>query len=60
MKVPLYASAIILLAAGAQAALPGNAAEGKRLHDVYCTGCHDSAVYTRKDHAVRSLGVLRE
>jgi mono/diheme cytochrome c family protein len=50
----------ILLTLSAQAAeLPGDAAEGRRLHDANCTGCHDSAVYTRKDHAVRSLDGLK-
>ena len=61
MKVTLYASAMMLLtAASAQAPLPGDGAEGKRLHDAYCMGCHDTAVYTRKDHAVRSLDALKE
>jgi cytochrome c5 len=28
------------------AALPGDGAEGKRLHDANCMGCHDTALYT--------------
>ncbi len=49
------------LATGVQAAaLPGNAAEGKRLHDANCTGCHDSGVYTQKERTIRSLGELRQ
>jgi len=50
----------LLLAAGTQAALQGDAAQGKRLHDTHCMGCHDAAVYTRKDRVVRSLDELRE
>ena len=42
------------------ASLPGDAAEGKRLHDASCTGCHDTAVYTRKNHIVRSLEGLKQ
>ncbi len=38
--------------------MPGDGAEGKRLHDASCTACHDSSVYTRKDHKVRSLDAL--
>lgn len=61
MKIGLHSSVVmLLLTASAQAALPGDGAEGKRLHDAYCTGCHDTAVYTRKDHAVRSLDALKE
>lgn len=49
----------ILLPLGAHAALPGDAAEGQRLHDASCAGCHDSGVYTRKDRSVRSLDALK-
>jgi cytochrome c553 len=42
------------------AALPGDAAEGKRLHDASCTGCHDTVVYTRKNHSVPSLEGLKQ
>jgi len=52
---------LLLLAIDAPAAaLPGDAAEGKRLHDASCTGCHDTAVYTRKNHTVRSLEGLKQ
>jgi hypothetical protein len=42
------------------AELPGDIAEGKRLHDANCKGCHDTSVYTRKDRQVGSLGTLKE
>jgi hypothetical protein len=61
VKAILCIPAMILLTASAQAAvLPGDAAEGKRLHDANCSGCHDTAVYTRKDHTVRSLDGLKQ
>lgn len=44
----------------AHAALPGNAAEGKKLHDAHCTGCHDTSVYTRKDRQVKTLDALKD
>jgi hypothetical protein len=62
-RVPYAASALVLaiaLAPGARAALPGNGAEGKRLHDANCTGCHNTEVYTRKDRSVRSLDGLKQ
>ncbi len=60
MNATLYVPLVLLVTATAHAALPGDGAEGKRLHDAYCTGCHDAAVYTRKDHVVRSLAGLKE
>ena len=42
------------------AALPGDSADGKRLHDANCMGCHDTGIYTRKDQLVRSLDALKE
>jgi len=59
MKVMLLVPVLIFLAVSAHAAVPGDGAEGKRLHDANCTGCHDSSVYTRKDHRVRSLEGLK-
>lgn len=48
------------IASGALAALPGDSAEGKRLHDSNCTGCHDSSVYTRQTRTVRSVDALKQ
>jgi hypothetical protein len=42
------------------ATLPGDSADGKRLHDANCTGCHDTAIYTRKDRIVGSLDALKK
>ena len=60
MKCILYASLMILLTPIAHAALPGDSADGKRLHDANCMACHDTAVYTRKDRFVRSLDALKQ
>jgi hypothetical protein len=40
--------------------MPGDSADGKRLHDANCIGCHDTSIYTRKDHLIRSLDALKE
>lgn len=42
------------------AALPGDIAHGKRLHEANCMACHDTNVYTRNDRVVRSLDALKE
>ena len=59
MKSILGVSALMLLIASAYAAeLPGASADGKRLHDANCMGCHDTGIYTRKDRLIRSLDAL--
>ena len=61
MKSILCVSLLILLMPSAHAAeLPGDSAEGKRLHDANCMGCHDSGIYTRKDRIVQSLDALKK
>ena len=60
MKLILSVPVMMFLAASAHAALPGDGAEGKRLHDANCTACHDTSVYSRKDHKVRSLDDLKQ
>jgi hypothetical protein len=49
---------ILLMTSSYAAELPGNRADGKRLHDANCMGCHDTAIYSRKDRLVRSLDAL--
>ena len=60
MKVILSVPVILCLAVSAHAAVPGDGAEGKRLHDSNCVSCHDVSVYTRQDHKVRSLDGLKQ
>ncbi|MEO8009276.1 MAG: hypothetical protein ABI728_12260 [Betaproteobacteria bacterium] len=60
MKIVLTISVTLFLAVSAHAAVPGDAAAGKRLLDANCTGCHDTAVYSRKDHKVRSIEGLKQ
>ena len=52
---------MILLTPSAYAAeLPGDSADGKRLHDANCLGCHDTGIYTRKDRLIGSLDALQK
>jgi cytochrome c553 len=61
MKSILWVVILILLLPVAYAAeLPGNSADGRHLHDANCMGCHDTSVYTRTDHLVRSLDALKK
>ena len=61
MQTILRASLLMLLAPSAYAAeLPGDSADGKRLHDANCMGCHDTGIYTRKDRLVGSLDALQK
>jgi hypothetical protein len=59
-KSLLIAALCGLLASAAIAALPGNSAEGKRLLETRCTGCHDASVYSRPKRSVRSLDALKQ
>jgi hypothetical protein len=61
MKRILCVSLMILLTPSAYAAaLPGDSADGKRLIDANCMRCHDTSVYSRKDHKIRSLDALKK
>lgn len=58
MRRGLLVALAPLLIPLAYAAVPGDGAAGQRLHQANCTGCHDSSVYTRPNHKVRSLDAL--
>ena len=61
MKSILCVTLLILMMPGAYAAeLPGDSVDGKRLHDSNCMGCHNTGIYTRKDHSVQSLDALKK
>ena len=56
MKTTAVFLILTLTAGTVQAALlPGDAAQGKTLHDKQCTSCHTSSVYTRANHNVKSV-----
>ena len=66
-KLPALAGNCLIAAALAwpvfnalAAAVPGDSAEGKRLYDASCTGCHDTGVFTRKTRSVQSLDALKQ
>ena len=59
MKVIPSVPVMMFLALSAHAAVPGDGAEGERLHDANCASCHDVSVYIRQDHKVRSLDALK-
>jgi len=60
-RIILCASLLILLMPSAYAAsLPGDSADGKRLYDANCMGCHDTSVFERKDRVVQSLDALKK
>ena len=62
MKGILWVSLLILLmpSVACAAALPGDSADGKRLHDANCMGCHNTGIYTSDDRIVRSLDALKK
>jgi len=59
MKRALLMTTLVLALPG-RPALAGDSAEGKKLHDTYCTSCHDTSVYTRRDRQIRSLDALTQ
>jgi mono/diheme cytochrome c family protein len=61
MKGVLGVWLLMLLMPSAYASeLPGDSAEGKRLYEANCMGCHDTGVHTRKDRIVQSLDALKK
>ena len=60
MKSILCVSLLILLTSSAYAVLLADSADGKRLHDANCMGCHNASIYTRTDRLVRSLDELKK
>ena len=59
MRPVLQVLLLAFLVPSTHAALPGDTAAGKRLHEANCSGCHDSGVYTRKDRRINSLDALK-
>jgi hypothetical protein len=59
-SIPWVLLLVLLMPTAYAAPLSGDSANGKRLYDANCTGCHDTSVLTRKDRAVQSLDALKE
>jgi mono/diheme cytochrome c family protein len=60
MKRALLISILLSVALLTQPALPGDGAQGKKVHDANCVGCHNTSVYTRRDRQIKSLAALNE
>jgi len=60
MKRIVYALLTLAFVPLADAALPGDSAEGERLHESNCMGCHDSGVYTRSSRKINSVDGLKQ
>jgi hypothetical protein len=58
MKSVLLLSLACVITLPVYAALPGDSAQGKKLHDANCLKCHDASVYTRKERNIQSLDAL--
>jgi mono/diheme cytochrome c family protein len=58
MRRTLLISILLSMALRVQPALPGDSAEGKKLHDANCTTCHGTSVYSRQDRKIKSLSAL--
>ncbi|GMQ88938.1 MAG: hypothetical protein BMS9Abin09_0380 [Gammaproteobacteria bacterium] len=52
--------ALILFLLGTSSVVIADADKGKKLHDKYCTKCHGSEVYTRKDRFIDSRAALEK
>jgi mono/diheme cytochrome c family protein len=60
MKFIFFGSLAMLLIPSAYAALPGDSADGQKLYQANCTGCHDTSVLTRPNRQVKSLAALKQ
>ena len=59
-SIPVVSLLILLMPSAYAAALPGDSADGKRLYDANCRGCHDTSIHTRKAQLVQSLDALKK
>ena len=49
---------LILMLFGTSPVVLADAGKGKKLHDGFCTKCHGTEVYTRKDRVINSRAAL--
>ncbi|GMQ83753.1 MAG: hypothetical protein BMS9Abin06_0493 [Gammaproteobacteria bacterium] len=52
--------AFIFILFGTSPDIIADADKGKKLHDKYCTKCHGSEVYTRKDRFINNRAALNK
>lgn len=55
-----FTALTVLFVSTSAAAMPGNAGEGKKVHEANCLSCHNDSVYQRKDRSVRNLDGLNQ
>lgn len=60
MRIVLCLAVLVLPISAANAALAGDGANGMRLFNANCLGCHDTSVLRRPDRAVQSLDALKK
>ena len=61
LKSPAFFTALtVLFVSTNAAAMPGNAGEGKKVHQANCLSCHDDSVYKRKDRSVKNFDGLTQ
>ena len=58
MKTILLITTLLLTTSAHAAMLPGDAKNGKALHDKQCTACHDTGVYTRADRKMKNVEAM--
>jgi hypothetical protein len=56
----LFPFFLVLSVSARAAALPGNSADGKKLHDATCLSCHNDSVYKRQDRQIKNIEGLKE
>jgi mono/diheme cytochrome c family protein len=60
MRLTLLIYVAAAIALPAHAAMPGDSAEGKKLHDANCVRCHDASIYKSDKRYIKSLRALDE
>ncbi len=61
LKIPaLFTTLTILFVSTSATAMPGDAVEGKKVHEANCLSCHNDSVYKRKDRSVRNFDGLTQ